>query len=208
MVIRLIFQEGQMGLSLQKNPLTCAFQGGGGNLSKLTISFSYKEGEIALENFLDYTSVTCRVHPPFCHFLFQCWLWILTLLESVHLGLRSQYWLSSRATLLQLWPWPWPPTSDPRYSLIQVLRIIIKHGTQRPHIQVSEENRLEARHLYPWAQALETHSQCPWGSFVSLADASKVLPWWKESGLASQNSSTNYKIWSFIKFLPACILLT
>ena len=91
MVIRLIFQEGQMGLSLQKNPLTCAFQGGGGNLSKLTISFSYKEGEIALENFLDYTSVTCRVHPPFCHFLFQCWLWILTLLESVHLGLRSQY---------------------------------------------------------------------------------------------------------------------
>ena len=31
MVIRLIFQEGQMGLSLQKNPLTCAFQGGGGN---------------------------------------------------------------------------------------------------------------------------------------------------------------------------------
>lgn len=83
MVTRLIIQEGQMGLSLQNNPLTCAFQGGGGNLSKLTISFSYKEGEMELENFLDYTSLTCHVHPPFCHFLFQCWLWILTLVESV-----------------------------------------------------------------------------------------------------------------------------
>lgn len=125
-------------------------------------------------------------------------------------GLRSQisvltefksYFVTTLTLTLTSYFWS-------RYSLIQVLRIIIKCGTQWPHIRVYEENRLEARHLYPWAQALETHSQCPWGSLVSLADASNVLPWWKESGLASQNLSTNYKIWPFIKFLPACILLT
>ena len=119
------------------------------------------------------------------------------------LGLRSQisaltefksYFVTTLTLTLTSYFWS-------RYSLIQVLRIIIKCGTQWPHIQVYEENRLEARHLYLWAQALETHSQCPWGSLVSLADASNVLRWRKESGHASRNLSTNYKIWPFIKFL-------
>lgn len=63
MVTRLTVREGHLGLSVQNAPLTHISLVRDGNVSKLPISFSYKEGEreVALENLLGYPCVTCHV---------------------------------------------------------------------------------------------------------------------------------------------------
>lgn len=68
MVNRLIFQEGNLGQSVQNNSPTRAFQRGCGNLSKLPISLPYKAGERQhLRIFLIWP------HSPFCHPSISVW---------------------------------------------------------------------------------------------------------------------------------------
>lgn len=76
MITRHISQEGNLGQSVQNNPLTHAFQVGCGNLSKLPIFMPYKEGEreTALRDLLDFTCLLpCSIHPPFCYPPISVW---------------------------------------------------------------------------------------------------------------------------------------